>query len=164
MQLQTIQGGTVSVYFLLLTIGFAVSACGSKERIASIHYEAAVSIPQMPFDLQSAVYINQYTKPSDRTASWLLGDSVFINQTLTRFFESGNEGRLCVLHWSQINDPAWIGARIPGECLGADLLMYENNELVVRRYTPTGEARLADEDYRKELLELLNQVEFVRYP
>lgn len=140
-------------------------ACQDGERVRYINNEASVPLPQMPFEPEQAVLLNQYATPSSRTTSWVLADSTFIhNHSLVDFFEVSGEGKLCILHWSQANDPVWIGARIPGRFLGADLMMYENNKLVIRQYKPNAVVTTASESYRKEIEGLLKQIDPLRYP
>lgn len=165
MQIAVIRLGAQTIKYLFLLVSLTLHACQDNEKSAYINNEASVSLPRMPFRPEHAVFVNQYTTPSGRTTSWILADSNIIqNHSLADFFEVNGEGKLCILHWSQENDPVWVGARIPGRLLGADLLMYENNQLVIRQYKPNGEVSTAIESYKKEIGLLLKQLDRLRYP
>jgi|GEM_PF-5741517 len=150
---------------MLVFVMLILQACQNGERVPYINTGSAVGLPHMPFEAGQAVLLNQYVTPSIMTTSWVLADSTFVlNHSLAGFFETPGKGKLCILHWSQADDPVWIGARIPGQFLGADLLMYENNELVIRQYQANGEVTIGNELYRKEMEGLLKQMELLHYP
>ena len=149
---------------LILFAGMLCSCDDNKKR-SYLNEEAFVSIPGLPFRLEQSIFLNQYANPLSRTTSWLLADSGFNNnQSLPGFFNARGNGKLCILHWSQVEDPVWIGARIPGQFLGADLLMYENDTLVVEQYNPDGKHMRANESYKQEVEKLIREVDIISYP
>lgn len=151
---------------LLVIVTAMLHSCQYSERISYLNTEASVSITGMPFSIEKGVFLNQYINPSSRTTSWLLADSAFVHdhQSLNQFFSANRKEKLCILHWSQTDDPVWIGARIPGQFLWADLLMFESDTLVIKQYKPNGEVMAANELYKKELERTLLEVSVVSYP
>jgi hypothetical protein len=149
---------------IFMIVGFSV-ACKYPTQSAYINERAAVSLPGLPFALDTAVFLNQYSNPFSRITSWILADSGFAaNESIDRILRTRTNRKLCILHWVQTDDPVWIGARIPGTFLGADLLMYERNELVIKRYKPGEKVADASAEYKKELQVLLSDVVPVIYP
>jgi hypothetical protein len=140
-------------------------SCADHERSSYVNEEASLSIPGLPFSIAEGVLLSQYAIPSTRTTSWLLADSGFVkNQSVAGFLSGKGQGKLCILHWSQTNDPVWIGARIPGKFLRADVIMFESGKLVIKQYNSYGVVVPANENYKKELVALLKEVNMIRYP
>lgn len=151
-------------FSLVLIAGMMVSCEYSKES-SYINVTASVSIPGIPFNIEQGFFLNQYADPSSRTTSWILADSGFINgQSVSDFTTATGRGKLCVVHWSQTPDPVWIGARIPGRFLWADVLMYEGDTLIIKHYLPNGTTELPNELYRKKIKSLLQEISMVRFP
>jgi hypothetical protein len=149
----------------VLLLAGMLNACQSNRKSSYINEEASVSIPGLSFSVQGARFLNQFVNPSARTISWLLADSGFVqNGSLAGFFSTGGKHTLCLLHWSQTDDPVWIGARIPGRFIRADLITYENGMLVVKQYQPNGMTVMASERYKEEIEKLLKEAGTVTYP
>lgn len=150
----------------LIALSGMLHACKDSKRRRYINEAASVYVQGIPFSIERAIFLTQYTNPSSRTTSWVLGDSSFIyhQQTLAHFLSDGGKDKLCILHWSQKDDPVWIGARIPGRFLWADLLMYEMDTLVVKQYHPNRVTLAANESYKMEVESLLRELNVVVYP
>lgn len=149
----------------IILFAAVLCSCQYNQTGSYINEEASISIPGMPFKMEQAFFVNQYASPSSRTTSWVLADSGFINdQSIASFFKMRGKDKLCILHWSQTDDPVWIGARIAGRFLWADLMMYESDTLVIKQYRPNGVVTIATAQYKKEIEGLLQELDAVRYP
>jgi hypothetical protein len=149
----------------LILFAVLLHSCQYSKRSSYINEAASVSIPEMPFDIEQGYFLSQYTNPSPRITSWVMADSGFIrSQALASFFTVSGEGKLCILHWSQTDDPVWIGARIPGRFLWADLITYESDTLVIKQYGPNGMVVAANESYKREVEGLLKEINVVSCP
>lgn len=151
---------------LLFTLIVTLNSCNDRETVSHINDQTSINIP---FDIDRSIFLNQFTSPSSGVTSWLMVDSNFIRhqRTISQFLDSNNSsnnGTLCILHWSRIDDPAWIGARIPGKFLSADLIMYKNDSLVIKQYDAGGEITTPNDPYKNDLIHLVRTMGALSYP
>ncbi|HAB53341.1 MAG TPA: hypothetical protein DCE80_14415 [Ignavibacteriales bacterium] len=60
-----------------------------------------------------------------------------------------------IIYWQQKDDLVWIGARIPGKFLYTDLIQFNNNDFIIRRYDSSGKILKLDNAEKKKISTLL---------
>jgi len=149
-----------------LSLFIILNSCNNRNIGSHINLQASLNGIEMPFNVEQSIFLNQYTNPASGVTSWIIADSSFVkhHKTISHFLDNGGEGNLSILHWSRTDDPEWIGARIPGKLIFADLLMYENDSFVVKQQYPGGRITTASGIYKKELEQVLRNVGKIYYP
>ncbi len=141
---------------LLILISIITIGCNDVSKNSAI----GVSSIKIPIDITNLRVINTISRPEQKETILLLADSTYIKE----YYKSNTEnqinrkGTVLVLHWNEINDPVWIGAKIHGEYLYADLLVFNDSDVNIKRYNEKGVLV----NLKKE--ELKNSIEITKTP
>jgi hypothetical protein len=121
---------------ILILISFITIGCNNVSKNSSF----GVSSIKIPIDITNLRVINTISRPEQKETILLLADSTYIKE----YYKSNTDkqinrkGTVLVLYWNEINDPVWIGAKIHGEYLYADILVFNDSNVNIKRYNEKG--------------------------
>jgi len=143
--------------YLAILLFFIFASCHAKKDESNINIDASPVINQIPFVFKKAKVINTIIKPIEKQTLLILADSLFANEYESKMIDSLNinNGTLLVLYWEQKSDPVWIGAKIPGNYLYADLVGFNHGMIDVKRYDKQGRKTTIDEKEIKNTIQLI---------
>lgn len=129
---------------IIVLIVFITFGCNETSKNSNTEFSSI----KIPFDINKFKVINTISKPIKKETILLLADSTYIKE----YYKSSNnqinqKGTVLVLYWNEINDPVWIGAKIHGEYLFADLIIFNDYDVNITRYNEKGlKIKLEKED------------------
>ncbi|KAF0158778.1 MAG: hypothetical protein A2499_14465 [Stygiobacter sp. RIFOXYC12_FULL_38_8] len=147
-------------YIIAIPILFFFFSCSSdtdNKQQSYLNNTATVQIGNIPFDLSSAKVVSSIIRHKDHHTILILTDKK--SQTTKNNLSNGNAfvqgAKWLIIYWQQKDDLVWIGARIPGKFLYTDLIQFNNNDFIIRRYDSSGKILKLDNAEKKKISTLL---------
>lgn len=150
-------------YVIAIPIIFFFFACSSgpdNKQQSYLNNTAAVQMGNIPFNLSSAKVVSSIIRPKDHQTILILTDkkAKTAKSNLANKNDFVQDAKWLIIYWQQKDDTVWIGARIPGKFLFTDLIQFNNNDFIIRRYDSSGKILKLDDIEKKKISSLLLSV------
>jgi len=149
-------------HIIFISIFFFFFACNSNPKYQSQSYlndAAAVQITDIPFNLESAKLVSSVIRPNDKQTILVLSEATTPNKDISNKTNFQKGIKWLIIYWEQTDDPVWIGARIPGQYLFADLVQFNEDGFTFNRYNNSGRLLRLNENERQIISEFILSIE-----
>jgi len=121
---------------ILILISFLTIGCNDISKNLALE----VSSIKIPIDITNLKVINTISRSDQKETILLLADSTYIKEYYksTNHNQISQKGTVLALYWNEIDDPVWVGAKIHGEYLYTDLIIFNDSYINIKRFDEKG--------------------------